>query len=70
MNVVGAPNTGVVVAPELEGPAFGKPLNPPNAGIVGLSPSFFSAIEALPNVGAPNLGAPVAPTAKLPKPPV
>ncbi len=68
LNVVGAPNTGVVVAPELEGPVFGKPPNPPNAGIVGLSPSFFSANAALPKVGAPNLGAPV--TAKPPKPPV
>ena len=70
LNVVGAPNAGVVVAPELEGPAFGKPLNPPNAGMAGLSPSFFSAGAALPNVVAPNLGAPVAPTAKLLNPPV
>ena len=69
LNVVGAPNAGVVVAPELGAAAFGKPPNPPKAGIVGLSPSFFSANVALPNVGAPNLGAPLAPAAKPLKPP-
>lgn len=72
LKVVGAPNTGVDVAPELEGAAFGKPPNPLNAGIAGLSPSFFSANAALPNVGAPNpvnLGAPVAAVAKPLKPP-
>ena len=70
LNVVGAPNAGVVGAPELGAVVLGKPPNPPNAGIVGLSPSFFSATAALPNVGAPNLGAPFAPPAKPPKPPV
>ena len=72
LKVVGAPNAGVDVAPEPEGAAL-KPPNPLNAGIAGLSPSFFSANAALPNVGAPNpvtLGAPGAPTAKPLKPPV
>ena len=67
LNVVGAPNTGAVVAPELG--AAPKPPNPPNVGIVGLSPSFFSANVAPPNVGAPNFGAPLAPPKPL-KPPV
>jgi len=70
LKVVGAPNTGVDVAPELEGVAL-KPVNPLNAGIAGLSPPF-PANAALPKVGAPNpvnLGAPVAPAAKPLKPP-
>jgi len=73
LKAVGAPNMGVDVAPEPEGAALGKPPNPLNAGIAGLSPSFFSVNEAPPNVGAPNpvnLGAPVAPPAKPLKPPV
>jgi hypothetical protein len=68
----GSTEYGADVAPELEGPAL-KPPNPLNAGRAGLSPSFFSANAALPNVGAPNpvnLGAPVAPPAKPLKPPV
>ena len=68
LHVAGAPNAGVVVAPELGGPAFGKPLNPPNAGMVGVSPSFFSANAAMPNVGAADLGGPVVPTANSLKP--
>jgi hypothetical protein len=73
LKAVGAPNIGADVALELEAAAFGKPPNPLNAGTAGLSPSFFSANEVLPNVGAPNpvnLGAPVAPPAKPLKPPV
>lgn len=71
LKVVGAPNAGADVAPELKGAAL-KPANPLNAGTAGLSPSFFSANAALPKVGAPNpvnLGAPVAPPAKPLKPP-